>query len=151
MKKIFIGIVIIVVFFTFSLIFSACNENSLSVEPNDSHTTETQPATNNETNNGMTRYEVSLNLNNYLTYLNVTESQYNVDTIPRFTFSGCLSYAFYDNVIVTINYQGYSTYGTPPTQTTTVTLNANGQGSVYLNSVSSASISSISGSVVYWI
>lgn len=149
MKKIFIGIVIIVVFFTFSLIFSACNENNLPVEPNDSHTTETQPATNNT--NGMTRHEVSLNLNNYLTYLNVTESQYNGDTIPRFTFSGCLSYAFYDNVIVTINYQGYSSYGTPPTQTTTVTLNANGQGSVYLNSVSSASISSISGSIVYWI
>lgn len=147
MRKVFIGIIIVVLLFTLSSVFVACNKSVPTVESNNPPATnDPYPATNSE----MTRHEVTLNLENYSTYLNITESSYNSDTIPRFTFSGCLSYAFYDNVVVTISYQGYSS-GTPPIETTTVTLNANGQGAVYLHSVSSASISSISGSVIYWI
>lgn len=148
MRKVFIGIIIVITFFTLSFVFAACNKSDLAVESSNSPETKDEYPT---TSPEMSRHEVTLNLKNYLTYLNITESSYNSDTIPRFTFSGCLSYAFYDNVVITISYQGYSSYGTPPIETTTVTLNANGQGTVYLHNVSSASITGISGNVIYWI
>ena len=150
MRKSVVAILIVLVLFT-ALTFSfGCKQEGTSSSILANGSTDSQ---NNliASNSGMIRHEVSLNMNNYQAYFNVTKSNLNISERPRFSFSGCLSYAFYDNVKVTVSYRGFSTGGEAPLETETVTLNANGVGAVYIWSASEYYISNITGSIVYWI
>ena len=87
------------------------------------------------------RYEINITLDNYLTFFDITVATTNY-SIP-FVFSGCLSYAFYDNVIVSFKYNN---------EIKTILLNAAGNGQApRLGASESATLYNISGKVIFWI
>ncbi len=93
-----------------------------------------------------TKHEVTLSMGNYLTYFDVTASSRTesmLGTFTKYIFAGCLNYAFYSNVVVTlaVTKSGVSS-------TTTLALNAGGNGvSDYYVTVS---VTNIAGKVSYW-
>lgn len=101
--------------------------------------------------NTMTKYEVVLSIDNYKTYLNIT---YSWSTHPLLAnwrsanFEGCLDYAFYDNVVITVSYYDSESKSKYSEHIEDVSLNAAGRGSVsghYLE------ITNAKGKVIYWI
>ena len=109
--------------------FSACSDN-----------------TKQETS-GMEKHEIELNLDNYLLYFDVKNSQPSkYSPSSPYQFSGCLAYAFYDNVCVSFEYHsnGEST-------THVLKLNANGNGAAPITgSTTTVNLVDISGKVVFW-
>lgn len=93
----------------------------------------------------MEKHEIELSLDNYLMYFNVTESILNYSS--PYTFAGCLSYAYYDNVIVTIEYTNDSSGSK---QTKKILLNAAGNGTAPETRCETAKIVGISGTVIFW-
>ena len=109
----------------------------------------------------MEKHNISLTVDNYLVFLNVTKSgsygQYS------YTFEGCLSYAFYENVTITLRYSNSS--GNPIVvgyfdpnvlkekenyATDTLKLNAAGCGYYNGSGKYGATITDVSGKVIYW-
>lgn len=93
----------------------------------------------------MVKHEVTLTLDNYLLYFDVVES--SIKTQPRFKFSGCLSYAYYDNVSVIVEYSTDNS-----TENKRIALNTAGNGEVpFEQRADTPRIVGISGTVVFWI
>lgn len=92
----------------------------------------------------MQKYEVQMSLSNYATYLDISSTtSYNQTS---YDFFGCLNYAFYDNVIITIKYTESS-----KEKTEDVLLNAGGNGHFNGNGKYSGIIKAASGKVIFWI
>jgi len=94
------------------------------------------------------KYVIELNMENYQKYIDLRflpgDSGSNSYTI--YYFQGSLSYAFYDNVIVTYTVDGES-------EGSKVTLSSGGYGRYYTSSRYSKThtITNVSGKVIYWI
>lgn len=96
-----------------------------------------------------TKHEIVLTLSNYKTYFDITSTtNYNQTT---YDFKGCLSYAFYDGVVITIEYYnaGVSTSETN-SESEDVILNAGGNGHFAGGGKYYGTINSITGKVIYW-
>lgn len=102
----------------------------------------------NEAVESMQKHEVSLSLENYETYIEIRSIF--TDSSGIYYFDGTLDYAYYDNCVVTYSYKPYSGDAT----TKQSKLSAGGYGS-YFSSVgrytSSATITGVSGTVIYWL
>ncbi len=133
MKKIIIAIIFICI----SLTVASCGSNESA--GNKSYA-----------NQNMTKHEIELTLDNYLSYFDVATSSYNNQSPYRFT--GCLSYALYDNVSVCFEYTTSYSYGAPTKQTRVVKLDKSGTGSAPIkDGNTTVKLIDISGKVIYWI
>ncbi len=96
--------------------------------------------------NSMSKHEVDISLSNYETYFDVTKT-YNSEhgiVSRKYIFAGCLSYAFYENVVVSFNV----TYLSGGSTSITLKLNANGNGTT--DAYAEIDITAISGKGSYW-
>ena len=100
---------------------------------------------NNDNHQYMEKHIVQLNTNNFETYLTVQKETgtYNY----RYIFSGCLSFAYYDNVVINIEHTPSSS-GSSQKATLLVQLDAGGNG--ITNYLYSPQIVSVAGTVSYW-
>ena len=85
------------------------------------------------------KYVIELNLENYKKYIDVRSNGGSV------YFIGTLSYAFYDNVVITSErvYSG--------TTTTEIELSAGGYASWYTAGYGTYNVTAVKGKVIYWI
>ena len=102
------------------------------------------------------KHVVNITLDNYKEYITI-ETNVVARTSSSSSyhyFRGALSYAFYDNVIISYNYHSDSTSGSTTTEET-LFLNAGGCGTITTKSSryggTSYEISDVSGTVIYWI
>ena len=125
-KKVFLILVFVIM-----LVLCSCRNSSNSTSSNSSEASKQQ------------KYEISLNMDNYKTYVDI-KSEYNGNS-TRVYFDGTLSYAYYDNVVITYerNYSGVTT--------STVELSAGGYAHWYTTGYGTYSITGVSGKVIYWI
>ena len=89
------------------------------------------------------KHTVSLTMNNYSTYIETSLIAYP-GLIPQkveFTAKGCLSYAYYENVIFEIEHDG---------QKMLVACNAAGNGNGSYGGRNLGTITAVSGTVIYW-
>ena len=93
------------------------------------------------------KHIISLNLENYLLYFDIN---YNVSAATSVktscTIKGCLSYAYYDNVVFTIQYKTSAN-----SSQLKIMCNAAGNGNGSFSGRDNSSIISVSGTVTYWI
>lgn len=135
MKKIVFAIMLIFVTF----VFSGCGTTESS--ENSSSSNQIQ---------NMTKHEIALTLDNYLSFFDVQTSIVNGQSPYKFT--GCLNYAFYDNVAVYVEYTTSYSYGDPTKETVVVKLNSAGKGNAPVkNGNQTAELVAISGTVVFWL
>lgn len=90
------------------------------------------------------KHTVSLTMNNYSTYIETSFVVSNTATGALktvFTASGCLSYAYYENVVFEIEHDG---------EKMLVACNATGNGSGSYGGRNLGTITAISGTVIYW-
>ena len=93
------------------------------------------------------KHIISLNSENYLFYFDISYNTTAGDYVKTFcTIKGCLSYAYYNNVVFTIQYNGTVN----PSQLKIV-CNAAGNGNGSFSGRDNYSIVSVSGTVTYWI
>ena len=95
----------------------------------------------------MEKHTVSITLENYSKYIEVSTSSVSEQT--SYYFTGCLSYAFYD-ISFTLSYSS-SRYALTSTETEIVTCNAAGNGTFLGGGKYGAEIVSATGTVIYWI
>lgn len=90
------------------------------------------------------KHTISLTMNNYSTYIETSIVAYLSSTPQKveFTANGCLSYAYYENVVFEIEHDGQKMY---------VTCNAAGNGKGSYGGRTIGTITAISGTVIYWI
>ena len=89
------------------------------------------------------KHTISLTMNNYSTYIETSIVAYRSSTPQKveFTANGCLSYAYYENVVFEIEHDGQKMY---------VTCNAAGNGKGSYGGTTIGTITAISGTVIYW-
>ena len=95
----------------------------------------------------MEKHEVILNLKNYANYFDIDVKVIANSMAPivtQYSFSGCLTYAYYDNAEFTI------TYGNSSSEAT-LKLNAAGNGTIKVDGRDNNSITAVSGKVIYWL
>lgn len=111
-----------------------------------------------EVNNGetKTKHVVNLTIDNYQDYLTIETTLYIRDYMTSYYnyFRGALSYAYYDNVIITYDY--ISSGSSTTTTEETIKLNLGGCGCIVTSSSSryggnSYEITNVSGTITYWI
>jgi hypothetical protein len=98
--------------------------------------------TSNSTVETMKKHTVRLTMDNYQTYIEIRGI--SGESATTFNFEGALSYAYYDNVVISYKVNG------EPRETK---LNAGGYGRYYSSlrmASSTAEIIGVSGSVIYW-
>ena len=100
----------------------------------------------------MEKHIVSITKDNYQKFLTI-ETNYVVGSASSTSyhyFRGALSYAFYDNVVITYDYRSNDT-----TTERTLSLNVGGCGTITTSSSrygsSSYEITNVSGTIIYWI
>ena len=89
------------------------------------------------------KHTVSLTVNNYSTYIE-TSLVAHISSTPQkvvFTANGCLSYAYYENVVFEIEHDG---------EKMLVVCNAAGNGSNSYGGRNLGTITAVSGTVIYW-
>lgn len=97
----------------------------------------------------MEKHEVSLNTSNYQTYFDISSStSYNQTT---YDFAGCLSYAFYEDVVITIKYYNNTDTSESNSKTEDVKLNAGGNGHFAGGGKYFGKVNAVKGKVIYWI
>lgn len=141
MKKIFITVLTIVTIFC----MASCSDTTNQIVTSDTSID----------NGTMTKHVVNLTLENFTKYINLnTKTYYGSGIAGGFTsnttFSGALSYAYYDNV--TIKCVETDSYGNKGEECNLI-LNAGGFGGP-INTASSSTyyqIVDITGRVIYWI
>lgn len=90
------------------------------------------------------KHTVSLTMNNYFTYIETSFDVRNtaVGTLQTiFTSNGCLSYAYYENVVFEIEHDGEKMF---------VACNAAGNGNGSYGGRNLGTITAISGTIIYW-
>ena len=89
------------------------------------------------------KHIVPLTMNNYSTYIETSLVAYLSSTPQKvvFTANGCLSYAYYENVVFEIEHDG---------EKMLVECNAAGNGNASYGGRNLGTITSISGTVIYW-
>lgn len=108
-------------------------------------------------NNGetKTKHVVNLTIDNYQDYLTIETTPYNRDYSTSYYnyFRGALSYAYYDNVIITYDY--ISSGSDTTTTERTIKLNVGGCGCIVTSKSKygdiSYEITNVSGTITYWI
>lgn len=139
MKKITISILLLICI----LCFVGCNSNNGKVQNTGTSSTEVSV---------MEKHVVNITKENYQKFITIEELSVvgsNSSTSYHY-FRGALSYAYYDNVIVTYNYISNSTITEK-----TLYLNAGGCGTITTSSSrygsSSYEIVNVTGTITYWI
>ena len=94
----------------------------------------------------MEKYEVTLTMTNYLTYFDVSYTSSNNQN--TYDFKGCLSYAFYEDAVVTFLY--YTDTSKTTSLTEDLKLNAAGNGHFVGGGKYFGSVNSIRGKIIYW-
>ncbi len=118
--------------------------------PNDGQINTDETPSNNVTK--MEKYVINITKYNYQKFITIETMPNSTDTATSYYhyFRGALSYAFYDNVIVTYNFNSNST-----STEKTLALNAGGCGTITTSSSrygsSSYEITNVSGTIIYWI
>lgn len=89
------------------------------------------------------KHIIALTLNNYSTYIETSFVAYLSSTPQKvvFTANGCLTYAYYENVVFEIEHDGVKML---------VACNAAGNGSDSYGGRNLGTITAISGTVIYW-
>lgn len=89
------------------------------------------------------KHTISLTLNNYSTYIETSHVAHLSSTPQKvvFTANGCLSYAYYENVVFEIKHGG---------EKLLVACNAAGNGNCSYGGRNLGTITAISGTVIYW-
>lgn len=134
MKKISIPILLLFCM----LCFIGCNSNNEKVQNNEVSI--------------MEKHIVNITKENYQKFITIETSYVSGSTFSTYYhyFRGALSYAYYDNVIVTYNFTSSST-----TTEKTLYLNVGGCGTITTSSTkygsSSYEIVNVSGAIIYWI
>lgn len=138
MKKISISILLLICI----LFFVGCNSNNGKEQNTDAPSTEVSV---------MEKHVVNITKANYQKFITIEKSsvvESNSSTSYHY-FRGALSYAYYNNVIVTYNYISNST-----TTEKTLYLNAGGCGTITTSSSrygsSSYEIVNVTGTITYW-
>lgn len=139
MRKIYIPLLVIICL----LCLTSCTSNN-----GKNHTTDTPSSE----VSVMEKHIVSITKDNYQKFLTV-ETNYVVGSSSSTSyhyFRGALSYAFYDNVVITYDYRSGDT-----TTERTLSLNVGGCGTITTSSSrygsSSYEITNVSGTIIYWI
>lgn len=91
----------------------------------------------------MEKHEIELTMDNYWYYFDVKTSIANYT--PPYEFTGCLSYAYYDNVCVS-----FECTKSGSTEIYVVKLKANGEGVMPFISGTSVHLLDITGKVIFW-
>lgn len=89
------------------------------------------------------KHTISLTMSNYSTYIE-TSNVAHLSLTPQkveFTAKGCLSYAYYENVVFEVEHDGQKMY---------VDCNAAGNGNGSYGGRTLGTVTSISGTVIYW-
>ncbi len=94
------------------------------------------------------KHEVELTTCNYATYFDIEKTTGDQIT---YSFSGCLDYAYYDNVQITFNYYKTTTKDEVNIVSETIYLNAAGNGVFNGAGKYYGSIQNIKGVVIYWL
>lgn len=129
----------LVLFATLLLGLTSCNRKN---EVN--NTVQPEPVQSTQPEVKMERHEVELNINNYQTYIN--RRSLSDGSYASIYFEGALSYAYYDNVVITYT----RTNGSNKT-TDTLKLSAGGYSSWYTTGYGTYTVTDVSGKVIYWI
>ena len=118
----------------FTLVFSSCGNNS-TVNSTDSI---------NEDVETKQKYVIELNMDNYKKYIDLRTEP--AGDYCRYCFYGSLSYAYYDNVVITY-------YAGSETNTYTLVLSSGGYALFYSTGryTTTYTVSNITGKVIYWI
>lgn len=139
MKKITISILLLICI----LCFVGCNSNNGKVQNTGTSSTEVSV---------MEKHVVNITKENYQKFITIEELSVvgsNYSTFYHY-FRGALSYAYYDNVIVTYNYISNNTITEK-----TLYLNAGGCGTITTSGSrygsSSYEIVNVTGTITYWI
>ena len=137
MKKL-LNIVLVCCFFTLFSCLISCGNNSVDSKLNNNSIASVET---------MHKYNVQLNMNNYRTYIDIrsTTVDFSTSSNTYYVFDGALSYAYYDNVVINYTING---------ETKEVKLSAGGFGNYYVSNsrvTTTAEITGISGSVIYWL
>ena len=114
-------------------------------------TKENTETTNNTNENGSTvteiilpqKHTILLTINNYSTYIETSFAVGRASMSEKVTFTanGCLSYAYYENVVFEIEHDG---------EKILVACNAAGNGNGSYSGRNIGTITAISGNVIYW-
>ncbi len=113
---------------------SSCGNKVNSSEKVDENATEKQ------------KYVVELNIDNYKKYIDVRTTPYG-DGYLIYYFDGTLSYAYYDNVIITYNRSSYGSYDNG----INIGLSTGGYAKWYESRQTSCTVIDVTGKVIYWI
>lgn len=139
MKKITIFILLLICI----LCFVGCNSNNGKVQNTGTSSTEVSV---------MEKYVVNITKENYQKFITIETSSVvnSISSTSYHYFRGALSYAYYDNVIVTYNYISNSM-----TTEETLYLNVGGCGTITTSSSRYGSsryeIVNVTGTITYWI
>lgn len=104
----------------------------------------------NDKNKNMTKYSIVLTEENYQDYLTIETSLFFYPSSYRIDYHyirGALSYAYYDNVIITYDYIPMNS----DPSTKTLKLNLGGCATITTNGGSRYEITKVTGTVTYWI
>ena len=143
MKKFFVPLLLSVCL----LCITGCASNNGQISTTDTSSNEVSV---------MEKHIVSITKDNYQKFLTI-ETNYVVGSLSSTSyhyFRGALSYAFYDNVIITYNYHSSGTSGDTITEKK-LSLNAGGCGTIITSNSrygnSSYEITNVTGTIIYWI
>lgn len=95
------------------------------------------------------KHEVELTTCNYATYFDIEKTTENNQT--TYSFSGCLDYAYYDNVQITFNYYKTDAKNEENLVSEMIYLNAAGNGVFSGAGKYYGSVQNIKGVVIYWL
>ena len=139
MKKFFVPLLLSVCL----LCITGCASNNGQISTTDTSSNEVSV---------MEKHIVSITKDNYKKFLTI-ETNYVIGSSSSTSyhyFRGALSYAFYDNVVITYYYRSNDT-----TTERTLSLNVGGCGTITTSSSrygsSSYEITNVSGTIIYWI
>ena len=141
MKKFFVLLLSLCLFVFVSACADGQNIDSDKQDDKNEQVEEGTGSDNNENQPVKEKFVIDLDLDNYLTYLEISENVQQA--FPALRVNGCLSFALYDNVSFTI--KSISTE-----KTETFYCNAAGNGASQMGGSSKVEIIQVSGQVIYW-
>ncbi len=127
------------------MLFVGCTakENAETTTNNSNDTSSLTGSTETQQTQSPQKHTISLTMSNYSTYIETSLIAYPGLTPQEveFTAKGCLSYAYYENVIFEIEHDG---------QKMLVACNAAGNGNGNYGGRNLGTITAVSGTVIYW-
>ncbi len=142
MKKL-LSTILLITFCCILFVGCTAKENTETTTTNGTDSSSSTESTITQQTQSPQKHTISLTMSNYSTYIETSLIAYPGLTPQKveFTAKGCLSYAYYENVIFEIEHDG---------QKMLVACNAAGNGNGSYGGRNLGTITAVSGTVIYW-